>query len=83
MKIVASAKVGGAITNRVTMVRPPRSTQRKRYAKDRSVSHVKTICISLTPKQLALIDAECERLEMARSEFLRGAALLVVMRCPG
>lgn len=82
MKIVASAKIGGAVTNRVTMTRTPRAPRRKRYRKDRTVQHVKAICVSLTPKQLALIDAECERLEMARSEFLRGAALLVVMRRP-
>lgn len=77
--IRVTASVGGKKTNRVKVrrrVAKSAGTALARYRKDPALNglDVAITCISLPVAELAEIDAICERLQMARSHFLRLAA---------
>lgn len=77
-KPMASATIEGKRTNRVKVRRRATSagTALRRYRQDPAVRghDVVTVCICLPVAELAAIDAMCERVQMARSHFLREAA---------
>lgn len=69
----------GAVTNRVRVAKQPQrspGTRRKAYRADPEVRGLDTttVCISLPIGELESMDATCERVQMARSHFLRQAA---------
>lgn len=78
MNVVASATVGGRRTNRVRVRRKAKSagTARVAFRKDPSTRGLDyaVICASLPIAELEAIDAACQRVQMARSHFLRQAA---------
>lgn len=81
MKLAASASiVRGKTTNRVrvrnTVIDPSPQRALHRFRKDPSTRGrvYVTICICLPVDELAVIDETAERIEMARSHFLREAA---------
>lgn len=78
MKIVATATVEqGVKTNRVKRVRKAASagTATARYKQDPNVRGMDTAvtCISMPTVELVQLDAMCERVNMARSHFIRQA----------
>lgn len=68
----------GVKTNRVRVQRKAASagTAMRRFKKDPATRglDVAIVCVSLPVGELALIDAGCEELQMARSHLLREAA---------
>jgi len=82
MKIVASASIGGVKTNRVKVKRIAQTNTGRalsRYRQDPTVRGMDTVitCISLPVQELAELDEVCERVQMARSHFIRQAVKLL------
>lgn len=80
MQIVASATVSrGKKTNRLKIKRKADMQAQRavhRYKQDPTARgmDVVVIGVSLPVRELAIIDAACEQMQMARSHFLREAA---------
>lgn len=77
-KPTLSARIEGKRTNRVKVKRAAASpgTAMRSYRQDPTVRGMDTvvIAVSLPAGELAALDAMCERVQMARSHFLRQAA---------
>lgn len=70
LDIRASADVGGAITNRVEVrKRVPKRAPSFRQDPNRPKGH-KTICVSVSPAELALVDEMAADIGMSRSRLL-------------
>lgn len=77
MNVMASATISGKRTNRVRVKRRAASagTAKARYRKDPSTRALDTVqvCVSMPVADLLALDAVCERVQMARSHFVRQA----------
>lgn len=79
LKLVASAAIGGAKTNRVRVKRKPDYAPQsalRRFRKDPSTRGLDCVIVSVSMpvRELAALDEAAEGAQMARSHFLREAA---------